>query len=287
MSLFYSCFSPAIIILNTAFSGRPTNAAPPALDPYRRCFAPRPMAELPDGKPNLAAKPPRGRDGHPDLSGIWHPEAAPLDRRAKYFKDGVNGLGEDEPNIPFVNVLDEYKPGDVDMTPAAAAVLRARASDVGGATACQPWGMPMVDTLPSPYRIVQNPGVTYILYEENMSHREIFTDGRKLTPDPQPTWLGYSVGRWEGDTFVVDSAGFNDRAPLDAIGHPHTEQLKITERFRRVDFGHMELQVAFDDPAFYTKSFSVKIRLYLMPDTDLIESFCSENEKDVPHLTAK
>lgn len=242
---------------------------------------------LSDGKPNLAAKPPRARDGHPDLSGIWHPEAAPLDRRAKYFKDGINGLGEDDADIPFLNVLEEYKPGEVDMTPAAAAVRRAHANDVGGATTCQPWGMPMVDTLPSPYRIVQTPGVTYILYEENMSHREIFTDGRKHTPDPQPTWLGYSVGRWEGDTFVVDTVGLNDRAPLDAIGHPHTEQLKITERFRRVDFGHIEVQIAFDDPAFYTKPFRVQYRLYLMPDTDLIESFCSENEKDVQHLSAK
>jgi len=246
------------------------------------------IPRLPDGKPNLAAKPPHARDGHPDLSGIWHPEAAPLEQRKRYFgPDGINGLGEDDADIPFVNILDGYKPSEVAMTPAAEAVRRARAGEPGNAAQCQPWGMPMVDTLPSPYRIVQTPGMTYILYEENMSHREIFTDGRKHTPDPQPTWLGYSVGRWEGDTFVVDSVGFNDRAPMDAMGHPHSERLKITERFRRVDFGHIELQLAFDDPAFYTKPFSVKLGLYLLPDTDLIESFCSENEQDVRHLSAK
>ena len=179
-------------------------------------------------------------------SGI--PKPRRLNRREKYFKDGINGLGEDDADIPFLNLLEEYKATEVDMTPAAAAVRRARADVVGGATTCQPWGMPMVDTLPSPYRIVQTPGVTYVLYEENMSHREIFTDGRKHTPDPQPTWLGYSVGRWEGDTLVVDTVGLNDRAPLDAIGHPHSEALKITERFHRPDFGHIELQIAFDDP---------------------------------------
>ncbi len=237
-----------------------------------------------DGKPNLSAKAPRARDGHPDLSGIWHPAAAPREKVVRYFKDGINGLGEDDPDLPFLNVLEEFKPSDVAMTPAAEAVRRARSTDIGTATRCQPWGMPMVDTLPSPYKIVQTPGVTYILYEENMSHREIFTDGRKHTADPQPTWLGYSVGRWEGDTFVVESSGYNDRAPLDAVGHPHSEALRLTERFRRVDFGHMELQIGIDDPRSYTKPFTVKLGFYLLPDTDLIESFCSENEKDVQHL---
>ena len=242
---------------------------------------------LSDGKPNLAAKPPRARDGHPDLSGIWHPEAAPINRRAKYFKDGINGLGEDDADIPFLNLLEEYKATEVDMTPAAAAVRRARADVVGGATTCQPWGMPMVDTLPSPYRIVQTPGVTYVLYEENMSHREIFTDGRSIRPTRSPPGSAIRWAGWVGDTLVVDTVGLNDRAPLDAIGHPHSDKLKITEHFHRPDFGHMELELAFDDPAFYTRPFSVKFRLYLMPDTDLIESFCSENEKDVQHLTSK
>jgi hypothetical protein len=243
-----------------------------------------------DGKPNLAAKAPRTRDGHPDLSGIWHPEAAPREQILHYFKDGINGLGEDDPDIYFLNILEDFKPGEVPLTPAAAAVFRARAVGLGRdhpAFQCQPWGMPMVDTLPSPYKIVQTPGVIYILYEENMSHRQIFTDGRRHTPDPQPTWLGYSVGKWEGDTLVVDTTGFNDRAWLDAIGHPHSEALRITERFRRLDFGHTELQLTVDDPKTYTKPFTVKFNLYLLPDTDLIESFCSENEKDVQHLPAK
>jgi hypothetical protein len=117
-----------------------------------------------------------------------------------------------------------------------------------------------------------------------MSHRQIYTDGRKHTPDPPPTWLGYSVGKWDGDTFVVDTVGFNDLSWLDAFGHPHSEDMKITERFQRIDFGHMELQITVDDPKSYTKPIAVKFGLRLLPDTDLIESFCAENEKDVQHL---
>jgi len=243
-----------------------------------------------DGKPLLTAKTPRAKDGHPDLSGLWHPVASPMEKVKRYFTDGINGLGEDDPDVYFMNVLEDFKPGEITMTPAAAAIMRARGQSRGAdspANTCKPWGMPMVDTLPSPYKIVQNPGVTYILYEENMSHRQIFTDGRKHTPDPQPTWLGYSVGRWEGDTFVVDTTGFNDKSWLDAIGHPHSEDLHLTERFHRTTVGHMDLQITMDDPKSYNKPFGFQIGLYLIPDSDLIESFCAENEKDVQHLPAK
>ena len=243
----------------------------------------------PDGKPNLAAKAPR-TNGKPDLSGIWLPEGAPREQLARFFKDGVNGLGEYDPPIYFLNMLNDFPFENPPMTPSAAAIFRARAASMGADSPpvyCRPWGMPMVDTLPSPYKIAQTPGVTYILYEENMSHRQIYTDGRKHTPDPQPTWLGYSVGKWEGDAFVVDTVGFNDVSWLDAIGHPHSEALHLTERFHRLDFGHTELQITVDDPKSYTKVFTVKINLKLLPDTDLIESFCAENEKDVQHLNAK
>lgn len=243
-----------------------------------------------DGKPNLAAKTPRARDGKPDLSGIWLPEGSPREQLARFFIDGVNGLGEDDPPIYFLNMLNDFPFENAPMTPSAAAIFRARAATMGkGAPAlhCAPWGMPMVDTLPSPYKIVQTPGVTYILYEENMSHRQIYTDGRKHTPDPQPSWLGYSVGKWDGDSFVVDTVGFNDVSWLDAIGHPRSEAMRLTERFRRQDFGHTELQITVDDPKSYTKVFTVKFGLKLLPDTDLIESFCAENEKDVQHLSQK
>jgi len=243
-----------------------------------------------DGKPNLTAKTPRTRDGKPDLSGIWHPEPAPREQLKRFFIDGVNGLGEDDADLYFLNILNDFKPGEITLTPAADAIFKSRAPGMGRdhpAVRCKPWGMPSVDTLPSPYKIVQTPGVTYILYEENMSHRQIYTDGRKHTPDPQPTWLGYSVGRWDGDIFVVDTVGFNDLSWLDAFGHPHSDAMRITERFHRLDFGHMELQITVDDPKSYNKPFTIKLGLYLLPDTDLIESFCSENEKDVQHLFAK
>ena len=250
---------------------------------YRDASIPRTR----DGKPNLAAKAPRAKDGHPDLSGIWEPEGAPREQLAHFLDGGVNGLGEDDPPLYFLNLLADYSFENAPLTPAGAAIFRARAAGMGKdhpAVHCAPWGMPMVDTNPSPSKIIQSPGVIYVLYEENMSHRQIYTDGRKHTPDPQPTWLGYSVGRWDGDTLVVDTTGFNDKSWLDAFGHPHSEQMKITERFHRVDFGHTELQITVDDPQMYTKAITVKFNLRLLPDTDLIESFCAENEKDTQHL---
>jgi hypothetical protein len=129
--------------------------------------------------------------------------------------------------------------------------------------------------------------VIAMLYEQDTSFRQIFIDGRKLPADLQPAWLGYSVGKWDGDTLVVDTAGFNDRSWLDAFGHPHSESMRVTERFHRRDFGHMEVQITVDDPTMYTKPFTIKINQRLLPDTDLIESFCLENEKDRAHIVGK
>jgi hypothetical protein len=134
-------------------------------------------------------------------------------------------------------------------------------------------------------RFVQTPALIVVLYQgtTNSVHRTIFLDGRPLPEDPQPTWMGYSVGHWEGDTLVVDSAGFNDRSWLDIEGHPHTEALHITERFRRRDFGHMDLEMTIDDPKAFTRPFTLKIPKTLQPDTDLLESVC-ENDRSVPHM---
>jgi len=134
-------------------------------------------------------------------------------------------------------------------------------------------------------RIVQTPGLIVMLYESpNSPHRTIFTDGRELPKDPNPTWLGYSVGHWEQDTLVVNSAGFNDSGWLDVGGHPQTETLRITERFRRRDFGHLELEMTFDDPKTFTRSFTLRIDKPLAPDTELLEDVC-ENERSNTHLT--
>jgi hypothetical protein len=123
-----------------------------------------------------------------------------------------------------------------------------------------------------------------MLLEDNNPPRQIYLDGRKLPVDPHPTFMGYSSGTWQGDTLVVDSAGFNDRTWLDGFGHPHSEALHLIERFSRRDFGHMDVEVTVDDPKMYTRTFTVKFSARLLPDTDILESVCTENEKDRVHL---
>jgi hypothetical protein len=150
---------------------------------------------------------------------------------------------------------------------------------------CLPLGIPGSDLLSyAPFKIIQTRGETVVLYEADNTHRQIYTDGRKLPVDPNPAWLGYSVGHWEGDTFVVDSAGFNDRGRLDGFGHPRSEALRLRERFHRRDFGHMDLEVTVADTKLYLKPITVKVRELLDPDGDVLESFCNENEKDRTHL---
>ena len=135
-------------------------------------------------------------------------------------------------------------------------------------------------------KIVQTPSLVVVLYEYETIYRQIFTDGRALPEDPNPTWMGYSIGHWEGDTLVVSTAGFNDRTTLDLAGYPHTEALRVTERFHRRDVGHIDLQVTLDDPKAYTRSWTLPIELDLRPDGDLNEYVC-ENERDAPHLVGK
>jgi hypothetical protein len=147
--------------------------------------------------------------------------------------------------------------------------------------------MPLVEIAPAPYKIIQTPGLIVMLYERDTTYRQVHMDGRKLPDDPQPTWLGYSVGKWDGDSLVVESTGFNERGWLDARGHTHSEALHLTERFRRLNFGEMEVQLTIYDPKTYTKPFTIKLKQRLVPDTDLLESFCIENEKDVSHYNAR
>jgi hypothetical protein len=243
-----------------------------------------------DGKPKLTAPTPRGRDGKPDLSGLWATEPAPDELRARLIPDATNGAGEEPLSQYFINIFSDFKPGDEPVRPQAATALRERAagfSRVSPIAHCLPEGMPLVEIAPAPYKIIQNPGLTVMLYERDTTYRQIHTDGRKLPADPSPTWLGFSVGRWDGDTFVVETNGFNDRGWLDARGHTHSEALHLTERFHRVNFGTMLLDLNIDDPQTYTRPFSVRIKQHLMPDSDLLESFCAENEKDAGHEVAK
>ena len=223
------------------------------------------IPRTPDGKPNLTAPAPRTREGKPDLSGIW---LTPSGR-------WLNNLAADGVDVPF--------------TPWALALFKERQENNGKgrpSERCISHGVTDFDALRTPTKIIQTPAVTAILFEAYNHYRQIFTDGRPLPKDPQPAWLGYSVGKWEGDTFVVDTIGLNDQTWLDDGGHPHSERLHVTERFRRPDFGHMEIQITIDDPQAYTKPWTVTIPKQLMADTELIEFMC-ENEKDLPHMVGK
>jgi hypothetical protein len=152
-----------------------------------------------------------------------------------------------------------------------------------GAT-CHPMGVPSVDTVPIPYKIVQTPGLIAILYEGDTVYRQVFTDGRKHAETTIPSWLGYSVGHWEGDTLVVDTVGFNDKSWLDRIGHTHSDALRIVERFHRKDLGHMDVTVTIEDPKTFTRPVTFTQPTTLTPDGDLLEYFCTDNEQDSAHF---
>jgi hypothetical protein len=221
-----------------------------------------PTAGIPrtaDGKPDLSAPAPRTSDGRPDITGLWKP--------------GVGYIG---------NIAKDLKPEDLPIQPWADALYkerRANNSKDDPTASCIVGGVPRSDAVPYPFKILQVPGMMVILYEAVHSYRQVFTDGRPIPNDPNPTWFGYSIGKWEGDAFVVQTSGFNEKGWLDNNGHPATELLKVTERFRRKDFGHMDLQVTIDDPKAYSKPWTVTIPLTLQGDDELMEYICDENNK--------
>ncbi len=245
------------------------------------------IPRTPDGKPNLAAPTPRAPDGKPNLSGLWKTDSASPELLERLIPSAINGAGEEPLSQYFLNILSDFKPDEEPLRPAAAALYRQRAKNFSNESPishCLPEGMPLLEMAPAPYKIIQTSGLTLMLYERDTTFRQVYTDGRKLPEDPQPTWLGYSVGKWDGDSLVVDSNGFNDRGWLDARGHTHSEAMHMTERFHRIDFGHLEVRLTIDDPETYTKPFTVLLKQRLQPDTDLLESFCTENEKDATHV---
>ena len=208
-----------------------------------------------DGKPQLDAPAPKLPDGTPDLSGLWRTD----------------------PGAYLDNIASDLKPGE--RLPWAEALFKRRSEEFATnhpTYRCMPEIGPLY-TL-NIFKMLQTPS-TMAQLSESGPYRQILTDGRELPTDPNPTWMGYSVGRWEGDTFVVSSAGFNDQTWLDYNGHPHTEALRVTERFRRKNFGEMEVQITFDDPKAYTRPWTVTLTPRLMPDTEIIEYVCGENEK--------
>ena len=250
----------------------------------------RKTGKTPDAKPAPTARAPRRQGGHPDLSGVWQSQSATSEELSRLLPGGANGLGEDPPSKYFLNILSDFRPEDAPLLPAAAASFRQRSgnfSQQAPLSHCQPAGVPMAETAPAPYKIVQTPGLMVMLYERDTNFRQIYTDGRKLPEDPSPAWFGHSVARWAADTLVVDTAGFNDRGWLDARGHTHSDALRVTERFHRRDFGHMDVEITLDDPKTYARPFTIRLNQLLLPETDLIEYFCSENERDLRHFAGK
>jgi hypothetical protein len=230
-----------------------------------------------DGKPNLKARAPKTRDGKPDLSGIWEIEY-PKKALARFDKELVGP-----------NLLDFMPDGaEIPLQPAAASLFQQRSEKLGAGRPsehCLPHGIPDAMTV-GQFKLVQTPGLTLILYEEFNHYRQIFTDGRPFPKDLNPAWFGSSIGKWDGNTFVIESQGFNDRSWLDDYGLPHTDALHTTERFQRLDLGRLNLRIIIDDLKAYTKPWSVDLHFKLLPDTDLIEDVC-DNEKDVQHASGR
>jgi hypothetical protein len=244
------------------------------------CVAPAPLlaqwvnvpaANIPrtsDGKPDLSAPAPRAPDGHPDLSGVWNPNP-------RLLRD----------------IATDLKAENVPLQPWAKAVFEKRAtgseSGVEPDANCLPQGVPKIDTAPAPWKVVQSPKLVVLVYEAFNLWRQVFMDGRDFAPDLNPTWMGYSIGKWDGDALVVESRGFNGKAWLDQLGRPSTDALHVTERFRRKDFGHMDIQVTIDDAKAYTKPWTVNYSATLLPEGELLEFICNENNRDIPHMPGR
>jgi hypothetical protein len=233
-----------------------------------------PSAGIPrgaDGNLDLAAPAPRTPDGKPDLSGVWQAEGQ------EFFRDLASGL----------------KPGEVTMQPWASALEKERVAREHGEdplARCLPHGVPRINTNGLfPFKIIQTPKLVVILYEQLNLFRQIFLDGRRLVNNPNPTWLGYSTGHWDGDTLVVETSGFNDKTWLDTMqGHPASDALHVIERLRRPNFGTLEVVATIDDPKAYTKPWTTRVqKMDLQLDTDIMEFICAENEKDAAHVRVK
>ena len=235
------------------------------------------VPRTPSGQPDLDAPAPKIADGKPDLSGLWR-------------GIGTTTRGAPPPAAPpgapplatFRNVGANFKEG-LPLQPSAAELLKQRNagnSKDNPEANCLPMGIMQFHTQGAPRKFIQTPGLIVILYEASSGSRQIFTDGRPLPGnDPQPWWYGYSVGRWEGDTLVVQTTGLRDGGWLDIIGSPLTDAARLTERFRRVSYGRMEIDVTVDDPKAYTRPWTVRINQQIMLDGELIEFICAENQK--------
>jgi len=246
-----------------------------------------------DGKVLLNAPAPRTKDGKPDLSGVWHVQPTGLAEMKRLFGNDVDAL--DVPGMEAhtiskygISVLVDFKPEDSPLRKEVAEeIARNNRHETGidNLARCLPGGIPLGTMLSEFTKIVQTPGLTLVMHELDNATRQIYTDGRPFPKDPSGSWLGSSTGHWERDTLVVETIGFNGKAPLDIIGNPRSEKMRITERYRRRDVGHLDVEITFDDPVAYSRPFTIKVTHELQPDTDVLEYFCNENEKDRVHIT--
>ena len=227
------------------------------------------MPRTADGKVDMNAPPRKASDGKPDLSGFYMPQQA-----VRYLLD----------------LASDMKPEEIPLTPWGAGVYKERIDNNGKdhpGVRCLPSGIPEKLNIPDGLKVVQTPDLIVFLYESRTIYRQVFLDGRPLPKNAQPMWMGYSVGHWEGDTLVVETIGQNGKTWLDMKGLPGTEQLKVTERYSRPNIGRVNIEVTIDDPKAYTKPWTVKFAWRLVPDTELIESICEENNRDPGHMVGK
>jgi hypothetical protein len=222
---------------------------------------------------------PKAADGHPDLSGIWDRGIAPP----------VTPPPAGRPQRSFQDLPSLFADG-LPFQPWAAELRKQRLAEnsKGHPDAhCLPLHPVQLHSHPQPRKIIQTPGEVLIIYEANDGLRQIFTDGRSLPADPEPWWFGYSIGKWDGDTLVVQSIGFRDMSWIDEEGSVMTGSGKLTERIRRVNYKTLEIEITIDDPKAYTKPWTYKLTQNLMPATELIEFVCAENNRSLPHLVGK
>jgi hypothetical protein len=242
-----------------------------------------PTANVPhtrDGKPNLSAPAPRLANGRPDFSGVWENDG--------YDPNRAEGLAGGPPKTAFFDIANGMT-GAPPYQPWAAELAKKRRADFSKDNPdarCLPLGALQMMAHPLPKKIIHTPGVLAILHERNMEFRQIFTDGRRLPADRQPSWSGYSSGKWEGDVLVVQTAGLRDGLWADFNGSPLTDAATLTERIRRPTFGRLEVEVTVDDPKAYTRPWTIRLQQHIALDTDLLEYACLENEKDVAHFPA-
>jgi hypothetical protein len=234
-----------------------------------------------DGRPNLSAPAPR-LNGMPDLSGVWQAERTPASEFVRVLGPGLLKIQPDVNDVTkhVINVFWDVKPGEEPLRPEAAAFIEQRKkSGRDFQTAyCLPSSIPAAMLILN-FKMIQAPGEIVVLSGNGDPPRQIYIDGRSLPKDPVPSWMGSSAGRWQDDTLVVETTGFNEGAWLDSFGHPRSEAMRITERYSRRDFGHMDVEVTLDDPKYYTRPFGFKTVLTLIPDSDVLEYVCTENNK--------